>query len=104
MSGIETSSSYQPSGGMCTQANFGDEGPLAGEAACDGQLFGPCPTLPVANYPRPAAQFTLPSPPSNLQSMPNPCAGVPANPWCTATTAAKRKKHRTKPKAISAEP
>jgi hypothetical protein len=80
--GIETSPSYQPSGGMCTQPNQGDQGVLAAQAACAGQLFGPCPTLPVANYPRPDAQFPLPPPPANLPTMRDPCAGVPKNPWC----------------------
>ncbi len=32
--------------------------------------------------------------PSNLATMPNPCAGVPANPWCSA---AKRKPAKHKP-------
>jgi hypothetical protein len=80
--GIETNPSYQPSGGMCTQPNAGDQGMLAAQAACDGQLFGPCPTLPVANYPRPDAQFPLPPVPANLPSMPDPCSGVPPDPWC----------------------
>lgn len=80
--GIETNASYRPSNGMCTQPNSGDEGVLAAQAACAGQLFGPCPALPVANYPRPAAQFSLPPVPRSLPSMPNPCAGVPKNPWC----------------------
>jgi hypothetical protein len=80
--GIETNPAYQPSGGMCSKPNAGDQGPLAAQAACAGQLFGPCPTLPVANYPRPAAKFSLPPLPANLPSMPNPCAGVPTNAWC----------------------
>jgi hypothetical protein len=106
--GIETSSAYQPSGGMCTQPNAGDEGVLAVEVVCASQLFGPCPAgAPAANYPRAASQFTLPGLPSNLQSMPNPCAGVPSNPWCKASATAKhhkKKRRRTKPKAISRPP
>jgi hypothetical protein len=93
--GIETSPLYQPSGGMCTKTNGGDDGVLAVEAACAGQLFGPCPTLPFAtSYPRPAAQFSLSGLPSNLPTMPNPCAGVPPNPWCKAYAAAHRKRHK----------
>src|SRR5205807_544983 len=80
--GIETSAAYQPSGGMCTSPSSGDQGPLAAEALCDTQLVFPCPGLPAASYPRPAAQFSLPPTPTNLASMPNPCAGVPRNPWC----------------------
>jgi hypothetical protein len=80
--GIETNPSYQPSNGMCNQPNSGDQGMLTAQAACAGQLFGPCPTLPVANYPRPDAQFSLPPVPASLPTMPNPCAGVPKNAWC----------------------
>jgi hypothetical protein len=83
---IETAPIYQPSGGMCTSANSGDEGVLAAEVLCASQLVFPCPTLPAADYPRPAATFTLQPPPANLATMPNPCAGVPSNPWCSSTT------------------
>jgi hypothetical protein len=93
--GIETNPLYQPSNGMCTTTNGGDETVLAAEAACDGQLFGPWPAVhPAINYPRPASQFTLPGLPKNLPTMPNPCAGVPANAWCTASAAAHRKRHK----------
>jgi hypothetical protein len=89
---------YQPVNKMCTTPNAGDEGPLAGEALCATQLLAPCPTLntlcnvnptlpcvqqaPCAAicYPRPTP-FTL-SMPSAQTTMPNPCAGVPANPFC----------------------
>lgn len=86
-SGIETNSLYQPSNGMCSQANAGDQNVLAAQLACATQIAAPCPSAPGATYPRPASQFKLPPVPSNpsdvaLQSMPNPCAGVPKNPWC----------------------
>jgi hypothetical protein len=80
--GIETNASYRPSNGMCVNPNAGDQTALFAEAICDGQLVGPCPSAPGASYPRPAAQFALPPVPSDLPSMPDPCAGVPANPWC----------------------
>jgi hypothetical protein len=64
----------------CGQANGGDLGPLAAEVLCATQLLGPCPSLPGASYPR-ATQVVLP-PLQAQPSMPNPCAGVPANPWC----------------------
>jgi hypothetical protein len=80
--GIETSPAYQPSNGMCTQGNAGDQGVLAAEALCATQLVFPCPSAPDANYPRPDPQFPLPPVPSNLPTMPDPCTGVPANPWC----------------------
>lgn len=80
--GIETNPLYQPSNGMCTNSNAGDQGVLAAQAVCASQLFAPCPSAPGATYPRPDAQFSLPPLPSNLPSMPNPCVGVPKNPWC----------------------
>jgi len=83
---IETNPLYQPSSGMCTSANSGDQGVLAAEVLCASQLVAPCPTLPEATYPRPDAQFSLPPVPSNLPTMPNPCAGVPSNPWCSSGT------------------
>jgi hypothetical protein len=102
--GIETNPLYRPTNGMCTQGNAGDETVLAVEAACAGQLFGPCPSIhPAINYPRPAAQFSLPGLPKNLPGMPNPCAGVPRNPWCTAYAAAHRKRHRHKHKRAAAK-
>ena len=70
------------SNGMCTAANAGDQGVLAAQALCASQLVFPCPSAPDASYPRPAAQFPLPPVPPNLPSMPDPCVGVPANPWC----------------------
>ena len=56
------------------------------EIACDSQisLSGasvPCP--PGSNYPRRTQVVMHPVPPG-LATMPNPCAGVPANPWCPA--------------------
>jgi hypothetical protein len=48
---------------------------------CDAMFFGDiCP--PGANYPRRTSVIMHPLP-SGLPSMPDPCAGVPANPWCS---------------------
>jgi hypothetical protein len=94
---IETNPLYAPSGGMCTSANAGDEGVLAAEVLCDSQLVFPCPTLPEATYPRPDAQFSLPAVPANLPSMPDPCAGVPSNPWCGGGTTAAARGGQTAP-------
>jgi hypothetical protein len=69
------------------------------EVACDSQFFATllpagsgC--LPTDNYPRSGGKVILHSLPSNLATMPNPCAGVPANSWCSA---AKRKPAKHKP-------
>jgi hypothetical protein len=61
--------------------------PFVDEVACDSQsaALGPVPSgtacPPGAKYPRRTQVVMHPLPP-NLTSMPNPCAGVPANPWC----------------------
>src|SRR5437763_957084 len=66
----------------CGQPNAGDEGPLTAEVLCATQLLAPCPSLPAASYPRPTHVVLPPVP--RQPTMPNPCAGVPANPWCPA--------------------
>ncbi len=48
---------------------------------CDAQFFGNvCP--PGANYPRRSAVVMHPVP-QGLPTMPDPCSGVAANPWCS---------------------
>ncbi len=53
-------------------------GALLGQVLCDTG-FGTCPA--GSQYPQ-LTVVTMHSLPPNLPSMPNPCAGVPANPWC----------------------
>ncbi|HTZ14306.1 MAG TPA: hypothetical protein VMC78_11940, partial [Mycobacterium sp.] len=53
---------------------------LSLEVACNSQFLGPCPTTPYTNYPRPTGVQLAPLTPQ--PSMPNPCLGVPQNPWC----------------------
>jgi hypothetical protein len=60
-----------------TAANTG--GALFGQVLCDTGL-GSCPS--GAKYPRPNGTVILKPLPHGLPTMPNPCAGVPANPWC----------------------
>jgi hypothetical protein len=53
------------------------------EVICDSQIFGsmtPCP--PGAKYPRSGGKVVMHALPRTLHTMPNPCAGVPVNPWC----------------------
>lgn len=57
-------------------ANTG--GPLLDQVLCDTG-FGTCPA--DANYPQPTGIRMHPLP-TTLRTMPDPCAGVPANPWC----------------------
>src|SRR5437588_5774175 len=59
------------------------------EVACDSTLYfplvGKVPCLPTDHYPRRTKTVMHPLPPAReLRTMPHPCAGVPANPWCPA--------------------
>lgn len=58
---------------------------LSLQVACDSEFLGPCPATVVTNYPRQTAvqMMALPTQPS----MPDPCLGVPGNPWCPANPA-----------------
>jgi hypothetical protein len=76
--------------------------PMLNEVGCDTQFFaslsptGNVPCTPGSNYPRNTGVVMHPLPPaSQLPSMPDPCAGVPANPWCGAhkTTVHNARKH-----------
>ncbi len=66
---------------------------LLAQVACDSGLFGSCPNASAVNYPKPThVVLSMPRP---QPTMPHPCAGVPANPWCPAHTSAKHKhKHK----------
>jgi hypothetical protein len=72
------------------------------EVACDSQAsvppVGQVPCATTDHYPRRTTVVMHPLPP-NLATMPNPCAGVPANPWCTSHAAKKHKRHKAKHKA-----
>ncbi len=67
------------------------------EVACDSTLYlplaGKAPCSPTDNYPRRTTVIMHPLPP-HLATMPNPCAGVPANRWCTAKPKHKPAKHK----------
>jgi hypothetical protein len=70
----------QPTCGATTKApNTG--GNLFPQVLCDTGL-GACPA--GARYPKPNGKVVLKPLPRGLPSMPDPCAGVPANPWCPA--------------------
>lgn len=59
-------------------------GPMTTQALCATGLAA-CP--PGANYPQQTKVVMHPLP-KGLRTMPNPCAGVPANPWCPARRSA----------------
>jgi hypothetical protein len=64
-------------GGITTAGNNG--GALFPQVLCDAGL-APCPA--GAKYPKPNGTVIMKPLPSGLPAIPNPCAGVPANPWC----------------------
>ncbi len=66
----------QPRCGGTAAANTG--GDLLGQVLCDTG-FGTCP--PGSNYPARGPVQMQPLP-GDLATMPDPCTGVPANPWC----------------------
>ena len=57
---------------------------LAAQVACDSGLLFSCPSTAVANYPA-TTTVTVKPLPHTLATMPDPCKGVPANPWCPGT-------------------
>jgi len=64
--------------------------PFVFQALCDTQVFGPTTPCPAgSHYPR-RTEVVMHPLPKNLKTMPNPCAGVPANPWCGASSAGSR--------------
>ncbi len=65
-------------GKLTTAANTG--GPLLAQVLCDSG-FGSCPA--GASYPVRTGVIMHPLP-KGIPTMPNPCAGVPANAWCSA--------------------
>jgi hypothetical protein len=70
------SSPFEP----CGQANGSTTNAALGQLVC-GLHLGPCP--PGTMYPKPKKSFALHRAPAQ-PTMPNPCKGVPSNPWCRA--------------------
>jgi hypothetical protein len=71
------------------------------EVACDSTLYfplvGKAPCAPGDSYPRRTTVKMAPLP-YGLRTMPNPCAGVPRNPWCPRHKHHKKAhKHHRKP-------
>ncbi|HVU72935.1 MAG TPA: hypothetical protein VHE83_08230 [Mycobacteriales bacterium] len=79
---------------------------LAAEAGCASTAVISCPSgLPAVSYPQ-TTTVHLMAIPHDLPTMPNPCAGVPDNPWCeqdetsapaAGSTATKGSTHATAP-------
>jgi len=63
-------------------------GTMTNDIACDSQAFAgllpglmSTPCTPGTYYPQ-STGVVMPPVPKHLKTMPNPCKGVPANPWC----------------------
>ena len=71
-----------PSGTTSAQSNV-----FENEVQCDARVSlapgAPPPCAAGDHYPR-ASKVVMHPLPKHLTTMPNPCAGVPANPWCRA--------------------
>ncbi|HUE28167.1 MAG TPA: hypothetical protein VMP89_15440, partial [Solirubrobacteraceae bacterium] len=88
-SGTVTSS---PSDLQSTNSNCGqtatvpDTNPtFTSQVLCDSEFEGPATVCPAGtSYPRLQQVVMHSLPTRQLKTMPNPCAGVPANPWCSA--------------------
>src|SRR3954469_10432273 len=60
---------------------------LTAEVACDSQLLFDCAPPPgvPAQYPQTTKVTLKPLPTKRLHTMPDPCKGVPVNPWCPSS-------------------
>ena len=89
-------SNLQQTNSDCGQtASSPDPNPtFTNQVLCDSQIVAGSPCV-GASYPRRATVVMHPLPSvSQLPSMPNPCAGVPHNPWCPAVK--RKRKHPRK--------
>jgi hypothetical protein len=73
----------QQTNGTCGIAHAGAQlgSTLTAQVICASEVFGSCPSKPGNAYPR-RTKLVLPALAAQ-PSMPNPCAGLPSNPWCT---------------------
>ncbi|HMC70898.1 MAG TPA: hypothetical protein VKJ07_17205, partial [Mycobacteriales bacterium] len=91
----ESPSTLSATNGSCPapawpSANAAEESILIAEVACDSQLLFPCAPPPgvPASYPQTTKVQLRPLPTAKLPTMPDPCKGVPVNPWCPAKAGA----------------
>ena len=61
--------------------------PLLGQAGCDTRVLACDPSMHYPTHGRVVIHKLPPQP-----SMPNPCAGVPANPWCPSNASGHRRR------------
>jgi hypothetical protein len=72
--------------GTCSEPDIGGEpasSVLGAQATCDSRLVTECPSVPGEEYPRTEVKLlSLGRMREQSPTMPNPCEGVPNNPWC----------------------
>jgi hypothetical protein len=71
-------------GAICGLAGSGNTNqPLLDQVSCNTQILSTAPCPAGSSYPRRTKVVMHPLPKAKkLPAMPDPCAGVPANPWC----------------------
>jgi hypothetical protein len=67
-------------GPPCGRPTPGDGTLLVAQLVCATGIAGPCPPAPGLSYPQRTQVRMLPL--AAQATMPNPCVGVPTNPWC----------------------
>ena len=76
----------QTTHGTCSSPDLGGEAAtsvLGAQAVCDSRLEGECPPVPGEEYPHTEVELlSLARMRERSPTMPNPCEGVPRNPWC----------------------
>jgi hypothetical protein len=76
----------QSTHGTCSAPDIGGEtaaSALGTQAICDSRLEGECPSVPGEEYPHTEVKpLSLARMNERSPTMPNPCEGVPYNPWC----------------------
>jgi hypothetical protein len=84
---LQAASSCSPS--QTAPADLSSQPAFFGELLCDTgvSLLGGPVSCPSGQYPRALSirNGLHPLPTRQLPTMPNPCVGIPANPWCTKT-------------------
>jgi hypothetical protein len=79
--GAQLLQTLHPSCNGTPQASGASDPTFLNEVLCDSELTGTGTCAPTDHYPR-ATHVVMHPLPKHLKTMPNPCAGVPSNPWC----------------------
>ena len=94
--GAQLLQTLHPTCNNTPQAAGSSDPAFLNEVLCDSMIIGTSTCLPTDNYPR-VTHIVMHPLPQHLATMPNPCAGVPANAWCVRTTRRPGKRHVKRP-------